>query len=360
MSYFKTSSVTVQHLARNGYFEDVAGFLVLARHATGFGIGGYEPYTLSGAGVNSIHEKAGVSEETARGVIERLQSYGVIRPAAADEKNAFGFARWVILQGALDLSLPHAFTDGLKRNAAVSPLRRVRAVKVDEPYISQMADISANELRLDALMVLLHVYMNTRMEDFGGLNPQCAYRSWTTKSQTEKASAIRWGAEPAKETSAYWSFTNQCMQHVVGQGSKTLVEAARSNRFWNAWRHIKGSGLVYEAVTLFDVPPGSNASARAEFTLRVNDFHADTSPSSGDPSLLKYGGGATGYYTPADNNRSEQEAMWVLLPDKRGELVGIWRPRFRAETPDVGAWIDKERTAIGEVLESLEKEVDDE
>lgn len=46
MSYFKTSYETLQRLASQGRYDDVAGFLVLARHASGRAEGGYEPYKL--------------------------------------------------------------------------------------------------------------------------------------------------------------------------------------------------------------------------------------------------------------------------------------------------------------------------
>ena len=55
MSYFRTSYATLQELAKTGRYEDVAGFLVLARHASGWAHGQFAPYTLSGAGINSIH-----------------------------------------------------------------------------------------------------------------------------------------------------------------------------------------------------------------------------------------------------------------------------------------------------------------
>lgn len=110
--------------------------------------------------------------------------------------------------------------------------------------------------------------------------------------------------------------------------------------------------MIYEAVSLFDTSPLENHSASLRLTLRVNDFHAGASV-NGDPSFLKYADGRLGYYTPAINDREEPEAMWVILPDKRGDIIGIWRPRFRASTPDVGAWHEHEEDAINETLGAL-------
>lgn len=353
MSYFKTSSATLQRLAKRGRYEDVAGFLVLARHASGYAVAGFDPYKLSGAGVNSIHEKAGISEETARGVIETLQQEGVIRPATAETKKAFGHARWEIIQGELDLDLPHAFTDALKPSGAASALHRIKAARVAPHYVNQLKDVSTTELRLDALMVLLGVYQNTSMERSGGLSPRCCYRGWSIKSQAPKASGVRWGAEPSEHPeNAFVSFIRECFAFLPKQKNQDATDALASHRYWNAWANIKDSGLIYEAVSLFDIPPYSNNSASLRFTLRVNDYHAGASV-NGDPSFLKYAGSGLGYYTPAVNDREEPEAMWVILPDKRGDIVGIWRPRFRASTPDVGAWHEHEEDAISEALGAL-------
>lgn len=355
VSYFKTSYATLQQLAKAGRYEDVAGFLVMARHATGLPIGDFEPYKLSGAGINSIHEKAGVGEETARGVMQRLQEYGVVQPATAEAKRAFGHARWEIVQGELDLALPHAFTDPLKAAEAGSILKRVRAAIVRPQYAQVLKGLSDTELRLDMLMVMLGIYRNTNMEAFGGLWPQCVLRNWSLKSQATKSPGIRWGAEPKEngDLTAFTRFMTECLPYLPKDQKGRIDESLQSHRFWNAWYNISESGLVYEAVTLYDTSPLSNNKARLQFTIRVNDFHAGAAHKSGDPSYLRYVGTDLGYYTPAENDRGEPEAMWVILPDKRGDLVGVWRPRFRASTPDVGAWVDQENAAIEAALGRL-------
>ena len=187
MSYFRTSYATLQELAKTGRYEDVAGFLVLARHASGWAHGQFAPYTLSGAGINSIHEKAGVSEEVARGVIERLKEMGAIRVASVEAKTALRIARWEINQGALDLDLPHALVDPLKNGTADSALHRVRKRRqAASAYASELTGVSDKELALDALMVLLGLYRNTKMCSYGGVSPLCIRRVWEVQSQTSK------------------------------------------------------------------------------------------------------------------------------------------------------------------------------
>lgn len=318
---------------------------------------GFEPYKLSGAGVNSIHEKAGLSEETARGVIEHLKEVGVIRAPSAETKKAFFHARWEIVQGALDLDLPHALVDSAKDGKTDSALRRLRKNRIAEPgYAEKLTKISDTELRLDALMLLLALYRHTSMHAYGGVSPHCIYRQWEVKSQTSKLGSIRWGAEPGDESTYLW-FMGECLRQVPGKKPFEPSDVQKA-RFWNAWSTIKKAGLVYEAVALYDAAPAETDKARMHCTLRVNDYHAGASVKTGDPSLLRTleinSGSRFAYYTPAANERDEPEAMWVLLPDKRGALVGVWRPRFRSSNQDTGTWIDEENTAIAAVVATLE------
>lgn len=362
MSYFRTSYATLKTLAASRRFEDVAGFLVLARHATGLRVAGFEPYKLSGAGANSVHDKAGVSEETARGVIERLKEQGRIKPVSDETRSAHYHARWEIVQGPLDLDLPHAFVDPPKNaRSDYSSLRRLKAATVVEPrYAQHLTHVSDTELKLDALMLLLAVYRNTGMEAFGGLDPRCIFRKWEVKSQTQKLGGIRWGAEPDHKNTAvsYTAFMAEALEHTgLKVPKKGEIGDELRSRFWHAWSTLTSSGLVYEAVSLFDTAP-TNEGGRLRFTLRVNDFHAGSATKTGDPSLLRTlettSGAKFAYYTPAANEREEPEAMWVVLPDKRGALVGIWRPRFRTTSKDVGAWLDKEEAAIAEAVQRIE------
>lgn len=357
MSYFKTSYATLQALAQHGSYEDVAGFLVLARHASGLRHAGYEPYKLSGAGINGIHEKAGLSEEQARGVIERLRQHGVIRPVSAETRRAFHHARWEIVQGPLDLDLPHALVDSGKAGAADSALKRLRRHRTVEPHLAEhLANVSDTELRLDALMLLLSLYRSTSMCTHGGVAPYRIWREWDVLSKTPREGGVRWGAEPV-DVSACEYFMAEALPHIPC-GKTGLAEDRHQYRFWNAWAVIQSTGLVYEAVCRYDTMPGDNPHARLLHTVRVNDFHAGAIAKTGDPSLLRTmenaSGARLGFYTPAGNARGDREALWVMLPDDRGALWGVWRLRFRASNPDTGAWFEQENEAIDTVFRQVE------
>lgn len=367
MNYFQTSWQTIQHIAKaSGRFEDVAGFLVLARHATGQPLAGFAPYTLSGAGVNSVHEKAGMSEASAQGVIERLCALGVIRPAPVEARRVSRFARWEVVQEELDLALPHAFIDPPRAFQASTPLRRLREASITGGYEQRLQNVAPAALRLDALMVMLGIYRHTSMKDFGGLDPGCAYRRWDVPYRVPRGCAVLWESEAESLDFRAWpDFQRACMAHALHDPASPTMNHEEHHRFWNACYNVERMGLVYEAVALFDADPFVEERARLQFSVRINDYHAGAVTKAGDPCLLRMVEEQEqttnlGRYHPAGvwedaDGEPVPESLWVVLPERvrSGAFVGIWRPRFRASTPDAGAWLDKERMGIERVAQVL-------
>lgn len=356
MSYFRASYQMLQVIARSGRFEDLAAFLVIARHANGRPPSGIAPHTVSGAGVNAVHEKAGLSEETARGAIQRLQTLGFIQSVTDEQKKASFSARWQINHADLDLDLPHLFTDSVEGMSGV--LRRIRTMSLQEARRYDVTtNLSDTELRLDVLTTLLVIYRHTSMSRYGGLSPRCCYRAWEVKSKTPKTGGVRWGAEPENEH-AFYSFMAECLSWTSKEISHEPVTPAHQKRFWAAWNGLKETGLIYEAVSWFDVDPAKNEHAQLIATLRVNDYHAGSAGKNGDPSLLREletGHGAKySYYTAKKNAREEEESMWVVLPNAAGFFIGIWRPRMRAATADAGSWFDAETIATRALRSTIE------
>lgn len=349
MAYFRTSYATLQRIAQTGRFEDLAAFLVLARHANGRPPMGLAPHTFSGAGVNAIHEKAGLSEESARGALQRLQELMVVRSVTAEVKKASYSARWELIQGEHDLDLPHALADsqGDMESALLRIRRRIDGAEVRRR--ENLASLSDTEFRLDVLMLLIAIYRHTSMSRYGGLSPRCCFRSWDVKSQSPKSGGVRWGAEP-ESNQVYPHFSLECIERRNPKASER-TSPMQNDRFWYAFDALRAVGLIYEAVSLFDVDPRNEERAQLQATLRVNDFHAGAADGDrGDPSLLRElerAYGATyAFYTHHGNERAEPEAMWVVLPSKTGFIIGIWRPRFRASNSDAGSWYEAETLNI--------------
>lgn len=350
MAYFKVSYQTLKSVASSGEYADVAAFLVMARHADGRPPAGLEPHRFSGAGVNAVHEKGGLSEESARAAVLRLQRAGVIRPVPPDIKELSRRSRWEIQQDDLDLDLPHRVTDSI--GPVESALRRIKT-RAERPQNSSRND---SQFRLDVLMTLLAVYQNTSMSQYGGLTPVLCSRQWEVLSHEEKLGGIRWGCEPRDDIVRH-RFVIQCV--APGDIEDRSVSEKDVQRFQHAWKALKDLGLIYEAVSLFEVDPIQDATAQLYCTLRVNDYHAGATYKAGDPSLLrlleiKYGTNLA-FYTQAKNERDEEEAMWLILPFDSGALIGIWRPRFRPENQDVGRWLEQDAANTEKTLAAIDE-----
>lgn len=345
MQYFQTRFETLSSIAIKCGFDGLAGYLVLARHTTGRKILEYPPHTLSGAGVNSIHEKLGCSEYRARSILDRLVEAGFVQPPPADAKeSAPRSARWILPQQyPLDVEVPHAFVDApkLTSSAVSSPLKRLKKMR---PLEGQ-AQADAN---CDAAMLLVAIYASIEMRKYGGLSPtNSLHRKWKTLSvkPADLDECFVWKAEPGTD-SAYTSFVHSALPHVEEQ--ETI-----NRRFWNAVDNLKDCGLIYETVSFFDEKDVLVAP------LRVNDFHAGsiTEERNGDPSLMKelerHYGTRFAFYSQSD------ETLKVTLPFAAGKLYGIYRPRIRPSTEDVGVWAKEDEERVKRLFLGLSTKVSD-
>ncbi|SFM91705.1 hypothetical protein [Variovorax sp. OV329] len=363
MSYFRASFETILNLARSQRrgpqalsnnqhvplpFEIVAGFLVLARHADGRSLGQFGPYRISGGGANVIHEKVGIGEESARAVMKRLRDAQVIQFASLEAKAVKPYATFEVLQGELNLDLPHAFVDRPK-HVPDSILKRIRSL-VKRP--AELTGCSTSELRLDMLMMVIAIYRHTHMLKYGGLDPSFNHRPWNIR-RLKPADVLhdttRWGGEPQEGFLPDRSFWSQCLPHVATD------DPALEHRIANAWNNVRSAGLIYEAVSLYDSQP-TDPDARLQLTLRVNDYHAGSANPDGDPAFLRDDHKDKGFYIqPKEGERVE--SMWVALPQHGGHIVGVWRPRFRPHNSDTGKWIQSDQAAITSCLEQMQKPV---
>ena len=353
MAYFPVSLITLQKIALLGSFVDVAGYVVLSRFADGKPVPGYPPHTYSGAGVNALHEKLRIAEETAKGVLARLVEANFLKEAQPEVKAVAKMARWDLLPELADLYLPHSFVDGMSQ--CTSPLSRLKNA-VDAERAGKLHNFPTEVKRLDCLMLLLGIHKASSMQDFGGLNPQFLSRPWCVETKIPTNLLTKWGATPGDEVFNRL-FIETCMAH-----RKDLEEERKMGfpGFFDAWRIIKSLGLVYEVVTLFSGSTYKNPGD-LRYSIRVNDYFAATNEAKGDPSMMgsleaSYGA-KLAFYTQADETVNN-EALRVLLPDTNGTLIGIWRPRFRAKNPDSGIWIENEKHAIASAMLKISQVID--
>lgn len=361
-------------------FNTVAGYLALARH--GNGLEQADPFRHSGAGLNSIKAYTHIGDAAAYKAEAMLRQYGFIQQMP----NPTMSARYALSHTMLDLALPWAVVDEKKLNIQ-SVVTRL-----------QKASITDGQ-KLDAFMVMLNCYRTDilMMAEKGGFDPgKAVYRQWETVA-TPKANNQEWQANP-KTDSAWPQFMRQCLGFRMPGKQKELTRA-EIDAFWDSWNTLKELGLVYETVVL------THAQGQFICTLRVQDYHADTDRielsaqtimvdkpldcsdrraqceaitdgrkwarpqieqtipakpgKQGDPSYMREAGPTVAFYARAGiYNDSEHDLLRVVLPDvitaKDYNLIGIYRPRFRPSTPDVGQWIEKDKVMIKTLMSKLE------
>lgn len=349
--YFKVSMDTLRKLAKDSRsFALVAGFLVMARHASGEEIDGHPPYTFTGAGANSIKTKVGgMADARSNNILQDLIARKLLAPITLAPKYS-KMARYRVMQGTLDLELPQALIDGLGN--AETPLHRIRAcITPSSGYQKELTALSANDCQLDALMFMLEMYASLNMSQYGGIDPRAIYRVWEEPNVRAKEGNFQWLSNPLHDSS-YTGEVHRILAHAID--SRKVPENI-SLRFWSAWTNLRTAGLFYEAVMMFDANPAENKTAAAVCTLRVNDFHsgAQRGDEPKDPSLLANLDTTLAFYTQAINDREDPEQMKFTWPLDHGYVIGIWRPRYRAATLDAGIWIEEENRRCLSIAEQI-------
>lgn len=382
--YFQTEMSLLTRIAETTKdFNALAGYLALARH--GNSQEQADPFRHTGAGLNSLKTYGHMGDATAYNVEAKLREHGFI----ALLPNPTNKARYALSHEVLDLALPWAVvvdTWSSNRNTVQSVLTRLQKSAL------------TNTQKLDALMVMLNCYRADilRMADKGGIDHQKAiYREWEARV-IPKADNLEWLANP-KTDQAYTQFMRECLSYRIPAKQKSLSDTDEQD-FWRAWDTLKRLGLVYEAVAL------TQANGVFVCTLRVQDYHADTPTEaqpaqkimvekpldptdreamgraifSGnwerpkvektipakpatqkDPSYMREVGAEYAFYAVAGQafNQSEHDLLKAVLPGhvtaKHCRLVGVYRPRFRTSTPDMGQWIEADKEAIQTLIGDL-------
>ncbi len=336
--YFQTEMSLLTRIAETTKdFNALAGYLALARH--GNGLEQADPFRHTGAGLNAIEEYAHIGENTARKVESTLREHGFVALLPKPTQTA----RYALTHEALDLALPWAFVVDTYAKASTtvqSVITRLQKAPIPD------------SLKLDALMVMLNCYRPDalKMAEKGGLDPDLVMaRAWETKV-APKANNQEWQGNPNPTDYSYTHFMRQCLSYRIPAKQKEPTQADKE-AYWQAWATLKQLGLVYEVVAL--------RSRKSGFvcTLRVQDYHADQ---GADPSYMQVAGPELAFYAVADGpfNDTEADLLRAVLPRqitaKDYELIGLYRPRFRASTKDTGRWVEVENAHIQALIDRLE------
>ena len=370
--FFRVDLRQIDDMTRAGArAENVMAYLVLAR-----GVNGSREHRVSTHGAHSIATKTGMSNPKAKGALDWLKNplneavptgyiKEYLKPAGASDSVPKKMRpRWVMEDpvDAQDIWLANALTDGIGEGKNNPPLMRI----YNDVLMGHNASIQ--EARLDALMVLLHLYCHQDLEAYGGINPRAGiYRTWKS---AENSDGERTTDLDDKGSVALFEIAGEFSSVFTDFAAEALFyiedKEERHARFWEAFKNLKKLGFVYEVIQVWDADPHdpkNGRSAEPLYTLYVDDSHARES----DPYLQKEihvaaitMGAMEGYfefsqYSVESNIIGSGRFRYIASKKTRGFPIGIYRLRFRPKTGDTGKGMAAERRRVNEWAEAIKK-----
>ena len=353
--FFILNLLQVDRMVQQGAgAEEVMAYLVLVRGTSSRSKG------VTTHGANSIATRSGMTYYRAEQALDWLASGGYIEQLVddTDQPNKMRKARWRILENrdVLELALANSLLDGVGRGKKHPPLERIyNNVSLGRHLV--MADA-----RLDALMVLLRLYLHHSLADFGGVNPRCGvFRQWvgTENSYGEKmmdledTNAALYEIEGGDEM-VYVKFSAEALFYVTD-------ETEREVRFWDAFHNLSRFGFVYEAIQVWSADPEKDKKAEPLYTLYVKDRHAREQ----EPYLSReihnaaFRCGALDahleFFVEDDSRNINRTGRFRFIAARKsgGFPIGIYRLRFRPHTRDTSKGMAAEQRRVSEWAQCL-------
>lgn len=356
--FFILNLLQVDRMVQQGAgAEEVMAYLVLVRGTSSRSKG------VTTHGANSIATRTGMTYYRAEQALDWLASVDYTEKLVddTDQPNKKRKARWRILENpdVLELPLANSLLDGIGRGKAHPPLERIYN------NVSLGKHLVKADARLDALMVLLRLYLHHSLADFGGVNPRCGvFRQWVATENSygervvdlEDTNAALYEIEGGSKM-VYGKFSAEALFYVTD-------EAERRVRFWDAFYNLSRFGFVYEAIQVWSADPEKDKKAEPLYTLHVKDRHARTQ----DPYLSREIHNAAfrcGALEPHEEFNVEDELnearniigtgrfRFIATRKSGGFPIGIYRLRFRPHTRDTSKGMAVERRRVGEWAQCL-------
>ena len=341
----------------NAGAEELMAYMVLSR---GVNIKGNSRISTHGA--NSISNRTGISYRRAEAALNFLEQLGIALKATGKDGAVSPkrqHSRWILQDEQIDIHLANALTDGIGEGKRNPPLMRIYT-QVTLGNSGLMADA-----RLDAVMVLIHLYLHQDIQGCGGVDPRAGiYREWVTSKNY------------AGEAVIDIEGTNAALYEIEGGNimfTKFAAEALsyvpdvdeRHARFWDAFFNLKRLGFQYEITQVWSDNPNGENGRKAEllYTLYVHDRHARES----EPYLQRQIHEAAFRRDTMDRTYIFQDEMdehrfinsgrfRFIAPKKAaGFPLGVYRLRFRPKTRDIGIGIEAEKHRVNQWAAELEK-----
>ena len=370
--FFTVNLSQVDDMVRQGAgAEEVMAYLILARGC------GKDSSTAHGA--NSIANRTGLTHYKAEQSLEWLIESGHILKHEDTERlikidhtlkhegveRKKRLSRWQLTEpiDGHELALANALVDGIGRGKDNPPLTRIyNEVGMGNHCVFPDA-------RLDALMVLLHLYRHHLMADYGGVNPRAGiFRSWqaTENSTGEQVVDVK-GTNVAlyeiegSNSTMYLKFAKEALFYVADTEERNV-------RFWDAFYNLNKFGFMYEVTQVWNGDPDKDKKAEPLYTLYIHDRHArDSEPYlSRDIHSAAMRLGAmdaysefppttNNYFGDSENIVGTDRFRYIANKKVGGFPIGIYRLRFRAATKDTGKGILAEKSRVNHWAAILSK-----
>lgn len=328
--------------------EEVMAYLVQAR---GTGRQGFSTH-----GAQSVAKRTGLTHYKATQSLEWLSKHGCIcRESESDESIKARRARWSlrVLPSVSELALANALVDGVGKGKDNPPLARLY-VEADMGKHCVLSDA-----RLDALMVLLHLYKHHSLSDFGGVNPLAGiYRHWQPATMHDSGNYIEniagWNAalfeigKDSADTHVFHSFAKEALFYISDNDE-------RHERFWDAMHNLEKLRFLYETIQIWTANPATHPKAEPLYTLYINDSSARKTEPYLQTAIhnAAFRSGALNPNTyfahhPGNEELAIASGQFRYIAKKKngGFPIGIWRLRYRAPTKDTGKGMAAEKKRV--------------
>ena len=363
--FFGMSISTLKQMVKEGAgAEELMAYIVLAR-----GVNMRGEKRVSTHGVNSISNRLGISYRKAESALKWIEQQGIVHKSHENTTSPVPKkqqAKWILKEEPLDVYLANAITDGIGEGKKNPPLARIYN------QVSLGSSGLAANARLDAVMLLMHLYHYQDMQDCGGVNPRAGiYKLWSDAenvwgnkvTEIPNSNGAMFEIEPSNQV-MFTKFAAEALFYVTDKEE-------RHSRFWDALSDLRRLGFLYEVTQVWSADPNGKEGSKAEplYTLYVHDRHARKS----EPYLQRLihttavRTGAIDAYTEAQGFLGNDEDSVVMSGVATGRLryiahkkaggypIGIYRLRFRPKTKDVGMGIENEKRRVDQWAQILNK-----
>jgi len=181
-----------------------------------------------------------------------------------------------------------------------------------------------------AARLLLIMYRENKMEQFGGVPPSVAHYRYINEKQPAVLKGFQLWHATKGDVVAYHNFFLRALQ-LEQVSNEEGAKKTQVQPFWDAIEALQAAGFVYEVVTVMDAEPNSS-DANVIYELKARNWRGyspkgEQGLAGGMARLADY----LGY--PAAAGRFHGNYAVILERGVTPHIAGIFRLRFRVANP---------------------------